>query len=103
MLCLRAIGKIGAVRLASVDDVESQFTKASQDIQDGLDGLARDGHVVSHGADVAFLVEEVALHINDDQRRGVGMHQSVVWPGIGSALELNQRMTRRTQEVNLMQ
>ena len=65
----RRIGEVGAVAFAGVNDQHPDAPRRLEDILAGTDGGLQPGDVVAESRAEAARLEEIALHVDDHQRR----------------------------------
>ena len=68
----RQVGKVGTVALPRVDDGEAGAPRGRQEASRLGHRRADAAEVVAHGGEVAVIVDEVALHVDEDERGAVG-------------------------------
>ena len=68
----RQVGKVGPVALPRVDDGEAGAPRGRQEASRLGHRRADAAEVVAHGGEVAVIVDEVALHVDEDERGAVG-------------------------------
>jgi len=77
----RAVGEVRAVALARVDDRHAAGAREGEDGLQRLDDLQQHRDVVAQQRAEAAGVEEVALHVDDHERRRGGIHLEGVGGG----------------------
>src|SRR5215831_15389579 len=78
LLGRRAAGEIGPMALARVDDEEPARACGLEHLLGGRHGAAQQGDVVAEGLAEAAGVDEVALEVDHQKGRGVGMELVLV-------------------------
>jgi hypothetical protein len=76
----RAVGEIGAVAFARVDDANTVPSRPREQVAHGRDDRGQATHVVAERFAEAAALDEIALHVDHDQRRGRGLERVGVRP-----------------------
>src|SRR6185369_13214456 len=82
-LVVGQVGKVGAVALARVDDVEAFASHFFQELFNRSNRRPRQGEVVAHLVHVAALAAEIDLHVDDDERRIRRPQVAIEGPRVG--------------------
>jgi hypothetical protein len=75
----RAVGQIRAVPLTGMDDEHVGGSAGLEDAPGGLDDCAQQRNVVAERFAETTRIDEVALHVDDDQRRRARLERELIW------------------------
>ena len=75
------VGQIRPVALAGMDDPHARRPKGRQHGSDRRDGVTQERHVVTQSGAEAAGLQEIALHVDNDQRGPGGDEREIIGPG----------------------
>src|SRR5690606_34418249 len=85
-LVRRQVREVGPMALAGMNDKEPELPHDTQQALDGRNTGAGQLDIVAHEVHVAPVAAEICLHVDDNKRSVLSTQVTVVWPGIGNAL-----------------